>query len=241
MDSFFSFFVKQKKLALVFTVSVIVVGLFSLFNIQRDQFPVVDFEVVTIVTAYSGASPEDVEQNVTNPIEDELRGITGIDSFTSFSREGISSIFVTLSQDTSDIGALKQEITNAVDRVRSFPKEVVDLPKVVDRKISLRSILKVNLSSKTLSFSELRNSVDVIARELELVDGVSEVVKEGYLDREIQIRIDTDKLYQYELSLPQVIDAIEKRNNCHLYKRQRKGKNHHQWNNINKFTHCPTH
>jgi Cu/Ag efflux pump CusA len=43
----------------------------------------------------------------------------------------------------------------------------------------------------------------VIARELELVDGVSEVVKEGYLDREIQIRIDTDKLYQYELSLPQ--------------------------------------
>jgi multidrug efflux pump subunit AcrB len=212
MDSFFNFFVKQKKLALVFTVSVIVIGLFSLFNIQRDQFPAVDFEVVTIVTTYPGASPEDVEQNVTNPIEDELRSITGIDNFSSLSREGVSSILVTLSQDTSDISALKQEITNAVDRVRDFPKEVVDLPKVVDQKNSLRSILKVNLSSETLSFSELRNSVDAIARELELVDGISEVVKEGYLDREIQIRIDTDKLYQYELSLPQVIDAIEKRN-----------------------------
>lgn len=212
MDSFFNFFVKQKKLALVFTVSVIVIGLFSLFNIQRDQFPAVDFEVVTIVTTYPGASPEDVEQNVTNLIEDELRSITGIDNFSSLSREGVSSILVTLSQDTSDISALKQEITNAVDRVRDFPKEVVDLPKVVDQKNSLRSILKVNLSSETLSFSELRNSVDAIARELELVDGISEVVKEGYLDREIQIRIDTDKLYQYELSLPQVIDAIEKRN-----------------------------
>jgi multidrug efflux pump subunit AcrB len=111
MDSFFNFFVKQKKLALVFTVSVIVIGLFSLFNIQRDQFPAVDFEVVTIVTTYPGASPEDVEQNVTNPIEDELRSITGIDNFSSLSREGVSSILVTLSQDTSDISALKQEIT----------------------------------------------------------------------------------------------------------------------------------
>jgi multidrug efflux pump subunit AcrB len=137
-----------------------------LHNIQRDQFPAVDFEVVTIVTTYPGASPEDVEQNVTNPIEDELRSITGIDNFSSLSREGVSSILVTLSQDTSDISALKQEITNAVDRVRDFPKEVVDLPKVVDQKNSLRSILKVNLSSETLSFSELRNSVDAIAREI---------------------------------------------------------------------------
>ena len=212
MDSLFNFFVKQKKLALVFTVSIIAVGLFSLFNIQRDQFPAVDFEVVSITTAYPGASPEDVEQNVTNPIEDELRSITGIDSFSSVSREGGSSIVVKLSQDTPDISALKQEITNAVDRVRDLPKEVVNLPKVVDQKNSLRSILKVNISSETLDFSVLRDNVDVVARELELVDGVSEVVKEGYLDREIQIRIDTDKLYQYKLSLPQVLDVIEKRN-----------------------------
>ncbi len=212
MDSIFNFFIRQKKLALVFTVSVIAIGLFSLYNIQRDQFPVVDFEVITVITAYPGASPEDVERNVTNPIEDELRGITGIDNFSSVSSEGISSISVTLSQDISDISALKQEIKNAVDRVRGFPKEVVDLPKVVDRKNSLRSILKINISSETLSFSELRNSVDAIARELELLDGISEVAKEGYLDREIQIRIDVDKLYKYELSLPQVIDAIKKRN-----------------------------
>ena len=72
MDSILDFFVKQKKLALVFTVSVIAVGLLALSSIQRDQFPAVDFEVMSISTAYPGASPEDVEQNVTNLIEDEL-------------------------------------------------------------------------------------------------------------------------------------------------------------------------
>ncbi|VVM20113.1 Acriflavin resistance protein [uncultured Gammaproteobacteria bacterium] len=111
-----------------------------------------------------------------------------------------------------DVSALKQDIQNAVDRIKSLPDEVIDLPKVVDMKSSLRSILKININSNTLSFTQLRHKIDAISDELALVDGVSEVSKEGYLDREIQIRIDTDKLYQYKLSLPQVISAIQKRN-----------------------------
>ncbi|SMN14350.1 Acriflavin resistance protein [uncultured Candidatus Thioglobus sp.] len=212
MDSFFNFFVKQKKLALVFTVSIIAIGLLVFNNIQRDQFPTIDFELVTIVTGYPGASPEDVEQNITNPIEDELSSVIGIEKFSSISRQGSSVILVTLSPDVDDVSALKQDIQNAVDRIKSLPDEVVNLPEVVDMKSSLQSILKVNISSNSLSFAQLRNKIDEIADELALVDGVSEVSKEGYLDREIQIRIDTDKLYQYKLSLPQVMSAIQKRN-----------------------------
>jgi multidrug efflux pump subunit AcrB len=212
MDSFFNFFVKQKKLALVFTVSIIAIGLLAFNNIQRDQFPAIDFELVTIVTGYPGASPEDVEQNITNPIEDELSSVIGIEKFSSISRQGSSVILVTLSPDVDDVSALKQDIQNAVDRIKSLPDEVVNLPEVVDMKSSLQSILKVNISSNSLSFAQLRNKIDEIADELALVDGVSEVSKEGYLDREIQIRIDTDKLYQYKLSLPQVMSAIQKRN-----------------------------
>ncbi|CAC9614065.1 Acriflavin resistance protein [uncultured Gammaproteobacteria bacterium] len=212
MDSFFNFFVKQKKLALVFTVSIIAIGLLAFNNIQRDQFPAIDFELVTIVTGYPGASPEDVEQNITNPIEDELSSVIGIEKFSSISRQGSSVILVTLSPDVDDVSALKQDIQNAVDRIKSLPDEVVNLPEVVDMKSSLQSILKVNISSNSLSFAQLRNKIDEIADELALVDGVSEVFKEGYLDREIQIRIDTDKLYQYKLSLPQVMSAIQKRN-----------------------------
>ncbi len=212
MDSILNFFVRQKKLALVFTVSVIAIGLLALSSIQRDQFPAVDFEVMSISTAYPGASPEDVEQNVTNLIEDELSNISGIEKFVSVSREGRSSITVTLSQDVGDIDTLKQDIRNAVNRIKSLPAEVANLPNVRDQKTSRKSIIKISIGAPDLSYAELRQITDNIADSLELVDGVSEVVKDGYLDREIQIRINPNKLYQHKLSLPQIIDSIAKRN-----------------------------
>jgi multidrug efflux pump subunit AcrB len=212
MSSILEFLVRQKKLALVFTISVIALGLLSLNHIQRDQFPAVDFEVVSIVTAYPGASPEDVEQNITNVIEDELSSISGIDKFTSTSRAGTSSIVVTLSQDVSDISELKQEIRNAVNRIKSLPEEVVDLPRVTDRKTSRKSVLKISIGSEQLDYAQLRHTVDNLAKSIELIDGVSEVKKQGYLDKEIQIHIDPEKLYQFELSLPQVMNAITQRN-----------------------------
>lgn len=212
MNSILAFFVRQKKLALVFTVSVIAVGLMALSNIQRDQFPSVDFEVMTVTTYYPGASPEDVEQNVTNLIEDQLSNISGIEKFISVSREGRSHITITLSQDVNDVNLVKQDIRNAVNRIKSFPEEVVDLPNVRDQNTSRKSVLKISIGSEDLSYSELRKVTDNIANSLELVDGVSEVTKDGYLDREIQILVDPEKLYQYQLSLPQVIDEIAKRN-----------------------------
>ena len=212
MNSMLEFLVRQKKLALVFTISVIALGLLSLNHIQRDQFPAVDFEVVSIVTAYPGASPEDVEQNITNVIEDELSNISGIDKFTSTSRAGTSSIVVNLSQDVADITELKQEIRNGVNRIKSLPEEVVDLPRVTDHKTSRKSVLKISIGSEQLDYANLRNVVDNLAKSIELIDGVSEVEKQGYLEKEIQIRINPKKLYQFELSLPQVMNAISQRN-----------------------------
>ena len=145
MNSFLLFFIRQKRFALVFTVLLISIGLLSLTSIQKDQLPAIDLEVLTIVTVYPGASPEDVEQNVTNPIEDEISNISGIDKFSSISREGRSYIVVTLSQDIDDTQALKQEIKDAVNKVRSLPDEVVDLPEVIENKTSRISVLKISL------------------------------------------------------------------------------------------------
>lgn len=212
MDSFLNFFVRQKKLALVFTLGIIAVGILVLNNIQREKFPNVSFETMIVVTSYPGASPEDVEQNVTNPIEDELNNISGIDNFTSTSRTGISNIMVKLSHGVSDISELKQDIRNAVNRVKSFPIGVVVLPKVIDAKTSNKSVLRVSIGSDAISYAKLRKIVDNIANSIELLDGVSEVTKQGYLDKEIQIKINPKKLYLHKLSLPQVMRAIDKHN-----------------------------
>ena len=212
MDNFLQFFIKQKKFAFIFTLSMITVGLLALFNIQRDQFPQVDFEIMNVVTIYSGASPEDVEQNVTNPIEDELKNITGIDNFSSVSRENYSNITITLSQDVADIAALKQEVRNAVNKIRDLPEGVSELPTVIDIKNSLQSILKISIGSESLPYETLKSIIDSIINTVESIAGVSEVVQDNYFEREIRIIVDIDSLNKYKLSLPYVIEAIKKRN-----------------------------
>ena len=99
MDSILDFLVRQKKFALVFSLGFIAIGVLSVVGMQRDQFPAVDFEIMAVTTAYPGASPEDVEKSVTNVIENELLSVGGIKEITSTSREGISSIIVTLEAD----------------------------------------------------------------------------------------------------------------------------------------------
>lgn len=79
-------------LANLFTIMVILLGLGSLIQIKRDIFPDVDFGEMIIATRYPGASPEDVELNVTNEIEREIKGISNIDKITSYSMEDLSIV-----------------------------------------------------------------------------------------------------------------------------------------------------
>ena len=78
MGPFFRFFAERHKLATLLTIMVILLGISSLMEIKRDIYPQVDFGMMSIVTRYPGASPEDVELNVTNEIEEELKSVTGI-------------------------------------------------------------------------------------------------------------------------------------------------------------------
>ena len=78
MKSFFAFFIKRHLLANLLTIIILLIGLFSLYRINRSELPKIDIGEVIISTFYPGASPEDVELNVTNPIEDEVKNISGI-------------------------------------------------------------------------------------------------------------------------------------------------------------------
>ena len=160
MESFLEFLVKQKKFAIVFSLAFIAIGILSVVGMQRDQFPTVDFEVLSVTTAYPGASPEDVEKKVTNIIEDELLGVSGIKEITSSSREGLSSIIVTLEADLKDVTTVKNDVRNAVNRVKSFPEEVTDLPAVVDFNVSDFPVITVNIDSTSGNFDQARQITD---------------------------------------------------------------------------------
>ena len=99
MKSIFKFFAERHLLANIITLMILVVGVFTLFRLNRSEWPKVDIGVVEITTQYPGASPEDVELNVTNKIEDELKGISGIKEITSISMENMSYIHVEVDPD----------------------------------------------------------------------------------------------------------------------------------------------
>jgi len=212
MDSILDFLVRQKKFALVFSFAFIAIGVLSVVGMQRDQFPAVDFEILAVTTAYPGASPEDVEKSVTNVIEKELLSVSGIKEITSTSREGISSIIVTLEADLKDVTTVKNDVRNAVNRVKSFPEEVTDLPQVLDFNITEFPIITINIDGVNSDYALARQITDDLETALLKIQGVASIDKNGYLKSEIQIKVDPIKLDKYNISVNEVISAISTRN-----------------------------
>ncbi|SVC78549.1 uncharacterized protein METZ01_LOCUS331403, partial [marine metagenome] len=211
MDSILDFLVRQKKFALVFSLAFIAIGVLSVVGMQRDQFPAVDFEILAVTTAYPGASPEDVEKSVTNVIEKELLSVSGIKEITSTSREGISSIIVTLEADLKDVTTVKNDVRNAVNRVKSFPEEVTDLPQVLDFNITEFPIITINIDGANSDYALARQITDDLETALLKIKGVASIDKNGYLKSEIQIKVDPIKLDKYNISVNEVISAISTR------------------------------
>ncbi len=94
-------------LAYIITIMIILLGSSILIDIKRDVYPAVDFGIVQVMTRYPGASPEDVELNVTNKLEKEIQTVTGLAGVSSISMENISMITVTIDIDASDIDKIK--------------------------------------------------------------------------------------------------------------------------------------
>ncbi|SFV68974.1 Acriflavin resistance protein [hydrothermal vent metagenome] len=203
-----SFLFQQKKIAIVFTIFVVLLGLSSLQYIQRDKFPNVDLDKIVIKTFYPGASPQDVELNVTNKIEKELKSITGMKSYTSVSKENFSFINIEIEPDIKDKEAVKRDIRNAVNRVQGLPSEIKDLPIVQEIKISLKNIIQINLIDTHISYEQLRLVSDNLEKTLERIEEVAKVDQKSYLDTEVKVYISPEKLKKYNLSLTQVVKHI---------------------------------
>ncbi len=211
MRSFIRFFAERHLLANLLTVMIIALGVTSLMQIKRDMFPNVDLDMIIITTRYPGASPEDVELNVTNKIEDELKGIDGIDQLTSYSLENISVISVNLDVDAKDKEKIKRDIRDGVGRVSDFPEEVTDSPYIVEIKSENFEIIYVGIAGD-MPYGELRKYARLFEKKLKNIKGVSKVDKIGYLAREIEVEISQDAIEEYQIPMREIVSAIQMRN-----------------------------
>ena len=155
MNKLFEFFTRRHIFATLFTVMIILLGLNSLRTLKRDLYPNVDMGEMIITTGYPGASPEDVELNVTNKLEDQLKSVTGIKKMTSTSMENVSVIDLVIDEDVKDSDQVKTDIREAVGRVTEFPAEVTDSPSILDIKTSIVPIIEVGITGD-LPYSEMR-------------------------------------------------------------------------------------
>ncbi|MBF0585434.1 efflux RND transporter permease subunit [Prosthecochloris sp. N3] len=211
MNTLFRFFAERHTLAYLLTILVILFGFATLLQINRAQYPKVDLGQMVITTSYPGAAPEDVELNVTNKIEDELKSVTDIRRMFSMSMENVSIIIVDIEPDASDPDEVKQEIREAVFRVTDFPEEVTESSLITDIKTSIFPILEVGLTGD-MPYPELRELARRFEKKLKDIPGVASVQRYGYRDREVQVEVSPDSIRELQLPIQQIITAIRQRN-----------------------------
>jgi len=204
--------IRQPVFATMMMVALAVLGLASYRQLKVDQFPDVEFPIVTVTTIYSGASPETVEREVTKKIEEAINTVEGIKHVESTSQEGLSNILITFHLEIPTQVA-SQDIRGKVASIRG------DLPREIEEPIVQRidpgelPIVSVSVNAPGLAPQAATELADkVIKRRLENVPGVGAVNLVGESKREIQVVVDRAKLEAYRLSLADVVNALRREN-----------------------------
>lgn len=189
---------------------VIVLGFISFMNIPVDLYPDLDVPVAVVATSYSGAAPQEVERQVTEPIESALATIQGVDMIQSTSTSG-SSLVVLLLDWGADLDEVLQSVRENVDMISEMLPDGANDPRVM--RLDPTAIPVVWLGLGGDSPERLQQlAEDVVEPRLKRVDGVASVSIEGGKEREIIIEVDDTLLSAYQLTPAQIIQAISQEN-----------------------------
>lgn len=192
--------------------AVIILGLISLSKLDVALFPNINYPQVTVVTSYTGASPAEIEQLVTSPIEEAMGVVEGLKSLESYSREGKSLVIASFRWDT-DMALASMRVREKLDLIRyRLPREA-DEPVVMRFNPLQKPVMVLNVTSDKLSLEEMRGiAQDVMKEHLEKTVGVASVQIVGGRDRQINVLVDQQRLASSGYNLLDAVRAIKKAN-----------------------------
>ncbi len=203
--------VQRPVLATMLVVIFVVLGFFSFTQLRVDLYPDVEFPVVSVTTAYPGAGPEEVEVQVTEPIEDAVSNIANLDELTSFSRENVSIVVMQFDLDVDpDLAAI--DVKDQVDAIRGMLPDDAEPPVVQKFDIDAFPILNVALSGPQGADLLFDLADDEIRERLSRVDGVADISVVGGRVREVEVQVHPDRLDAYEVTLGQIVEFIRAEN-----------------------------
>ncbi|MEZ4773248.1 MAG: efflux RND transporter permease subunit [Bacteroidia bacterium] len=206
--------IKRPLLITVVFVVLVLFGFISYSNLNYNLLPKFEANVLSISTIYPGASPREVETNITKPVEDAVSAIEGIDKITSTSQEGFSLVLITLKPGISTITA-QRDAERKIGQITSLLPQDIDDPVVNRFNTEELPVLRISATAN-LSPTELYNLLDnQIKPILSNVKGVGTVRLIGGTEREIQVSLDNDKLHAYNFSPAQVSQLIGQANSSY--------------------------
>src|SRR5579884_2653339 len=191
--------------------AMVILGLVSFTRLNAELYPDINTPVVTVLTTYSGAAPEDVERLITKPIEDAVVGIANIDNIQSFSSEGRSQVTITFT-DAANVDLAASDVDRRVSAIRStLPQDAV-APSVLKVDPTQLPVLYLALTGSQPLDAMFLLAKDDIKPRLETLPGVASVAITGGLEREIQVQVNPARLRAYGLTVDQVAQALAREN-----------------------------
>ena len=208
--SFFSVFVRRRVFALMLNLAVVVVGLICYFTLGVDLMPKINVPIVSVSISMPGAPPEVMEQQVTRVVEDAVAVIGGLDSVTSQSMSGSSSVIVRF-QLSKDVNLATQEVRDKVNaQLGNLPTDILT-PVIEKYDPNASPVISVVLSGgDPRSLTDLANRT--IKPDLQSLDGVGQVQLIGERKRQINIEVDHDLMQAYGVSVTDVRNAVSQQN-----------------------------
>lgn len=209
MKKIISYFIKFPVAVNVFILAVVVFGILGAKSMKSSFFPLSDAKNITISLFYPGASPEEMEEGIVLKIEDNLKGVVGIERVTSVSRENSATINVEV-ETGKNIDVVLADVKNAVDRVPSFPSGME--PPVIAKVENTVPTINFTLSGDNVPLTTLKQYARTIENDLRGMPGISQVIVTGFPDEEIEIAVSEIKLRAYNLSFATVAQAVQQTN-----------------------------
>jgi hydrophobic/amphiphilic exporter-1 (mainly G- bacteria), HAE1 family len=203
--------VHRPVFATMIILSITVVGLFSFNALGVDLFPKIDLPTITVTVINPGASPQEIETEVTDKVEGAVNTISGIDELRSTSVEGASQVFITfLLEKNADVAA--QEVRNKVDLIVNDLPATAEQPIVQKLDTDATPVLRIAVSGPR-SLREVTDIADKqIKRRIESINGVGNVDIVGGRLREIEVWVDPDKMRAFNVSAADVANAVRLQN-----------------------------
>ncbi len=209
MKKVINYFIKYHVAVNVVILAFLLFGVLGVSSLKSSFFPLNESHIVQISVAYPGASPQEIEEGVVLKIEDNLKGLAGVERVTSVSRENSGSITVEVEKER-DIDFMLLQVKNAVDRVPSFPSGME--PLVVSKQEQIRSTINFALSGENIPLLTLKKIARQVENDIRAMEGISQIEITGYPEEEIEIAVEENKLLAYKLSFTTVAQAVAKAN-----------------------------